>query len=182
MRNLRPHCGASPASSDPAFVPRDRVADVGGSMDDDFALHTVVVDALLQALQPQRQTVLPDVGVAREECSEAAHEAVGGVREPHCLIIAAVLPMGRQFLEQDARVYEIEYPHAPLGGGLGVVNNREYIRPNFRASRLQALQCRQSSFQCSWVKSRRQLPQSEELRAEGLYRHGCGMEANRVCS
>jgi len=137
-------------------------------MDDDFPLHTVVVNALLQAVQPQRQTVLPDVGVARKEGPEAAHEAVGCVREPHGLIVATVLPMGRQFFEQDARVYQIEYPHAPLGGGLGVVNNREYICANFRAGRLQALQRRQSSFQCLWVKSRRQLPQSEELRVEGL--------------
>jgi len=108
-------------------------------MDHDCALHTVIVDALLQSLKPQRQTVLPDVGVAREECSEAGHEAVGRVRKPYGLIIAAILPMGGQFFEQNARVGEIENPQAPLVGGLRVVNNRKYIRANLSASRLQAL-------------------------------------------
>jgi len=79
-------------------------------MDHDCALHTVIIDALLQSQKPQRQTVLPDVGVAREECSEAGHQAVGRVRKPYGLIIAAVLPMSGQFFEQDPRVNQIEYP------------------------------------------------------------------------
>ena len=62
--------------------------------------------------------MLPDVGVAGQECSEAGHEAVRRVRKPHGLIIAAVLTMGRQFFEQDARVGDIEYPEPRSVEGL----------------------------------------------------------------
>src|SRR4051794_25606341 len=107
--------------------------------------------------------MLPAIDVACEERSETGHKTVGCVRKSYGLVIPAILPVCRQFFEKDAHVGKIEYPEAPLSGRLCIVDDREDIRSNLRAARLQSFQRRQRDFQGLRGESRSELQESAEL-------------------
>ena len=83
-------------------------------MNDDRALHALIVNSLFHTSQSERQAMLPNVGVARQEHPAAGHQTPWLVRKPDRTVVAAIPAVRDQFLEQDARVLQVEDPKAWL--------------------------------------------------------------------
>lgn len=109
-RDLRPYRWTPPASPDASFAHPHIQANVVCRVNDDSALHGPIVNSFFQTSQPERQAVLPDVGVARLEHSEAGHQTPWLVRKPDRAVIAGILAVRDQFLKQYAGVDQIEDP------------------------------------------------------------------------
>ena len=92
---------AAPAPSQSADPADEVLADVGGAVDDDRALPGEVVEAGLDAIEAERQTVLAVVGLGGDQGADARLVAVRGVREQPGEVPAGALAVGDQLVEED---------------------------------------------------------------------------------
>src|SRR5687768_1098134 len=115
------------APAQPADRADDALIHVVGAVDDDRPREGLVVESLVESVQPKRKSVLSLVRLTRDERPEAGLIAPGPIRKGPSDVVAGISTVGHQLMLEHLSALDIEHPESPLAREEAVIDDSEKL-------------------------------------------------------